>query len=96
MYVRTALIRVPEQNRDACTRTCRETILPGIRRYPGNVFAYCFEPVTPGDPWLVITAWTDRAASDAYGFSPEHDGFVAKVGPLLEPETMYRQYRPID
>jgi quinol monooxygenase YgiN len=96
VYVRTAVIRVSDQNREVCRRTYRELILPGMRRYPGNVFAHCLEPVTPGEPWLVITAWTDRTASEVYGTSPEHDTFVAKVGPLLDPGTIYRQYQPID
>ena len=96
MYVRTALIRVPAHRKEECRRVYGEVVLPGIRAYPGNVFAHCLEPVVPGDPWLVITAWVDLAASDAYGASSMRDSFVAKVKSLLEGETMYRQYQSID
>lgn len=96
MHIRTALIRVPPDRKEECRRVYRDVVLPGIRAYPGNVFAHCLEPVVPGERWLVMTAWTEKAASDTYGASPEHDSFVAKVTPLLEGDTIYRQYQSID
>jgi quinol monooxygenase YgiN len=96
MYVRTALIRVSNDRAEQVRRVYKEILLPGMRAYPGNVFAHCLVPVTLGEPWLVITGWGDRQVADTYGSSPEHDAFVAKVGPLLEPGTIYRQYQPIE
>lgn len=96
MFVRTALIRVSPEKREQVRNLYKEVLLPGMRAYPGNVFAHCLEPVTPGEPWLVITAWADKSVADTYGASPDRDAFVARVGRLLEPGTVYRQYQPIE
>lgn len=96
MHIRTALIRVPPQRKEECRRVYKEVVLPGIRAYPGNMFAHCLEPVVQGEPWLVITAWAEKAASDVYGASPQRDSFVAKVKPLLEGDTFYGQYQSVD
>jgi quinol monooxygenase YgiN len=96
MYVRTALIRVSKEREEQVRKAYKEILLPGMRAYPGNVFAHCHMSVTPGEPWLVITGGKDRQVADTYGSSRERDAFVAKVGPLLEPGTIYRQYQPVD
>jgi quinol monooxygenase YgiN len=96
MYVRTALIRVSPERAAQVRSTYKDLLLPGMRAYPGNVFAHCLVPVTPGEPWLVVTGWADRSTADAYGSSPEHGRFVAAVTSFLEPGTIYRQYEPIE
>ena len=96
MYLRTALVPVSEERKEECRRIYRSVALPSMRGEPGCLFAYCWEPVESDGPWLVMTAWEDKAAADNYGKSATHFGLFDMIHPLQERDATYREYVPIE
>jgi quinol monooxygenase YgiN len=79
MWVRVGSFLVKPDQTANLRRTYNEQAVPKVRAYPGNLGCLLLEPNVEGEPFLVMTVWTDRAAAESY----ESSGAAAEVVSLV-------------
>jgi quinol monooxygenase YgiN len=79
MWVRVGSFLVKPDQAANLRRTYNEQAVPKVRGTPGNVGCLLLEPTAEGEPFLVMTVWTDRAAAESY----ESSGAAAEVVSLV-------------
>jgi len=79
MWVRVGSFLVKPDQAANLRKTYNEQAVPKVRSNPGNLGCLLLEPTVEGDPYLVITVWTDRAAAETY----ESSGAAAEVVSLV-------------
>jgi len=79
MWVRVGSFLVKPGQAENLTRTYNEQAVPKVRSTPGNLGCLLLEPNEDGEPFLVMTVWTDRAAAERY----ESSGAAAEVVSLV-------------
>lgn len=79
MWVRVGSFLVKPEQATTLRRTYNEQAVPKVRDTPGNLGCLLMEPTVDGEPFLVMTIWTDRAAAESY----EASGAAAEVVSLV-------------
>jgi quinol monooxygenase YgiN len=79
MWVRLGSFPVKPEHVASLRATYNETAVPRVRAVAGNLGCLLLEPQADGEPFLVMTIWTHRAAADAY----EASGAAAEVVALV-------------
>jgi quinol monooxygenase YgiN len=79
MWVRVGSFLVKPGQAETPRRTYNEQAVPKVRGNPGNLGCLLLEPTGEGEPFLVMTVWTDRAAAETY----EASGAAAEVVSLV-------------
>ena len=79
MWVRLGSFLVKPDETANLRSTYNEQAVPRVRGTPGNLACLLLEPDTDGEPFLVMTVWTDRAAAERY----EGSGAAAEVVSLV-------------
>ena len=79
MWVRVGSFLVKPEQAANLRRTYNEKAVPKVRATPGNLACLLLEPNLEGEPFLVMTVWTDRAAAERY----ESSGAAAEVVSLV-------------
>jgi quinol monooxygenase YgiN len=79
MWVRVGSFLVKPGEAAALRSTYNQQAVPKVRAYPGNLGCLLLEPITDGEPFMVVTVWEDRAAAEKY----ESSGAAAEVVGLV-------------
>jgi quinol monooxygenase YgiN len=79
MWVRVGSFLAKPDQAENLRRTYNELAVPKVRANPGNLGCLLLEPTVDGEPFLVMTVWTDRAAAESY----ESSGAAAAVVSLV-------------
>jgi heme-degrading monooxygenase HmoA len=79
MWVRVGSFLVKPDQGPNLRETYNEQAAPKVRSTPGNLACLLLEPSVEGEPFLVMTVWTDRAAAERY----EASGAAAEVVSLV-------------
>src|SRR5689334_15277077 len=79
MWIRLGTFLVKDGQAAALRARYHDRAAPVVRAAPGNRGCALLEPVASGEPFIAMTIWEDRAASDSY----EASGKAAEVVGLL-------------
>lgn len=92
MWVRVGSFLVKPDQAANLRRTYNEQAVPKVRSHPGNLACLLLEPTAEGEPFLVMTVWTDRAAAEAYESSGAAGEVVALVRAFFAGPPTLRSY----
>ena len=92
MWVRVGSFLVKAGQSAILRRTYNEQAVPKVRAHPGNIACLLLEPSVEGEPCLVMTVWTDRAAAESYESSGAATEVVSLVRELFAGPPTLRSY----
>ena len=92
MWVRVGSFLVKPGEAANLRKTYNDQAVPKVRANPGNVGCLLLEPTTEGEPFLVMTVWTDRAAAERYEASGAATEVVSLVRAFFAGPPTLRSY----
>jgi len=92
MWVRVGSFLVKPDQASNLRRTYNEEAVPKVRAHPGNLGCVLLEPHADGEPFLVMTVWTDRAAAESYESSGAATEVVSLVRAFFAGPPTLRSY----
>lgn len=92
MWVRVGSFLVKPDQVTNLRRTYNEQAVPKVRGTPGNLACLLLEPNVEGESFLVVTAWTDRAAAERYESSGAATEVVSLVRAFFAGPPTLRSY----
>ena len=92
MWVRVGSFLVKPDQASNLRRTYNEQAVPKVRAHPGNLVCLLLEPQLEGEPFLVMTVWTDRAAAEKYESSGAATEVVSLVRDFFAGPPTLRSY----
>ncbi len=92
MWVRVGSFLVKPDQAANLSRTYNEQAIPKVRAQSGNLGCLLLEPKVDGEPFLVMTIWSDRAAADAYESSGAAKEVVSLVSAFFAGPPTLRAY----
>lgn len=92
MWVRIGSFLVKPDQASSLRQTYNERAVPKVRAHPGNLGCVLLEPLVDGEPFLVMTVWTDRAAAESYESSGAATEVVSLVRAFFAGPPTLRSY----
>ena len=92
MWIRIGSFPVKTDQITNLRNTYNDLALPRVRAFPGNCGCLLLEPVSGGEPFIVMTIWEDRAAADAYDSSGTATEVVSLVREYFAGPPTLRSY----
>ncbi len=81
----------PGSERELST-TYNQLAVPKVRAFPGNVGCLLLEPSAVGEPFVVLTLWSQRADAEAYESSGAAGEVVGLVRQFFAGPPTLRSY----